>query len=546
MFKIYTQKIVEDLKERINALQKQINESNERLNEHTGALTKIYSISKDIASCTDLQLLLEKSLKILTEISGADRGMFLLEDSGSYSLVHSLNIEEESKQKYSFSYDNDIVKLLKNVKQSIIAREVKKKIDVLKDENNKILIFLKPDILIPLYCRGQINGIISLGYKDAHKKITEEDLSLIDFLASQISVAVTSAQLHNKLEVSNKELYSKIFELVNLHRVSEAMSSSLDIDRLKQLTIDIFSEVTRTDKSVLFLRDEMEMKMVPVLWKALNQESLQGLEFSNESEFIKTLMKQKQPILIQRSEIQKSFSAYQIDSSISGSLEKLGLVLYIPFVSKDKLVALLATGEKISGEQFAGNELELLGILSCQAAITIDNAKLSELSVIDGLTKAFIHRYFQQQLEHRITVGINYMSRRIISLIMADIDHFKNVNDTHGHQVGDQVLRDIASIIMNNVRVADMVARYGGEEFAVILPEIDLDEAAAMAEKVRQRIESFTFLPETLKLKVTVSFGVASLPQFAKTKDELINLADKALYKSKALGRNKVTLCNNL
>jgi diguanylate cyclase (GGDEF)-like protein len=126
------------------------------------------------------------------------------------------------------------------------------------------------------------------------------------------------------------------------------------------------------------------------------------------------------------------------------------------------------------------------------------------------------------------------------------LDHFKQVNDTYGHQAGDQVLIELAKIIRDIIRMTDMAARYGGEEFVVILPELDLENGGKIAEKIRAAVASAVFLPNVPALKITASFGVSAYPDFAKTKDELISKADKALYKSKESGRNQVTLCSSL
>ena len=125
-----------------------------------------------------------------------------------------------------------------------------------------------------------------------------------------------------------------------------------------------------------------------------------------------------------------------------------------------------------------------------------------------------------------------------LSLIYVDIDHFKNVNDTFGHPVGDKVLRGVAAVLMESVRISDIVARFGGEEFMVLMPSADEKSAARHAEKLRTKIERLTF-PAHPELKVTASFGVVSSNSSAKA-EELYGYADKALYVAKRGGRNRV------
>ncbi|MEW6274998.1 MAG: diguanylate cyclase [Bacillota bacterium] len=131
-----------------------------------------------------------------------------------------------------------------------------------------------------------------------------------------------------------------------------------------------------------------------------------------------------------------------------------------------------------------------------------------------------------------------------LSLILLDVDQFKRYNDTHGHPAGDEVLRQLAGLLTLNVRAFDKVARYGGEEFVIILPQTNLQGAAAAAEKLRQAIEQYSFLHGETQPggRLTVSLGVASYPEHAGDVDDLLRQADKAMYRAKAAGRNRVAL----
>ena len=125
---------------------------------------------------------------------------------------------------------------------------------------------------------------------------------------------------------------------------------------------------------------------------------------------------------------------------------------------------------------------------------------------------------------------------------MMDIDNFKAFNDTYGHQLGDEVLKNVARAVKKISRAEDVVARYGGEEFVVILPETDAAQALIVAEKMRDIVESLEIVHGEDRLHVTISLGVAAFPQHAREKEELIRLADVALYISKHNGKNRVSL----
>lgn len=170
------------------------------------------------------------------------------------------------------------------------------------------------------------------------------------------------------------------------------------------------------------------------------------------------------------------------------------------------------------------------------------NGKLRELANRDGLTGLFNHRYFQDELDRELQRS--HRHQRSLSLLMCDIDHFKKVNDIYGHPGGDIVLRSIAELFTEAIRMTDLVARYGGEEFAVILPETPTKGGAVFAERLRRAVEQMKCDVDGQEVKVTVSIGLATCEEWMAqiTKSSLIDSADKALYESKKNGRNRVTV----
>jgi len=178
-------------------------------------------------------------------------------------------------------------------------------------------------------------------------------------------------------------------------------------------------------------------------------------------------------------------------------------------------------------------------IVDLQKELLETNKRLELLSITDGLTKLHNHRYFQDELARAFEESQRY--QRPLSLAMIDIDFFKKFNDTHGHAVGDDVLKRAAELYRSSVRSTDLVARYGGEEFAVMMPETSLDDGITFAEKIRHMIESTPLETQAGPLNVTVSLGVASVPHSRiRSAKELIVAADKALYRAKRNGRNQV------
>lgn len=171
--------------------------------------------------------------------------------------------------------------------------------------------------------------------------------------------------------------------------------------------------------------------------------------------------------------------------------------------------------------------------------IELDEQMLHDLATRDGLTRLYNHRMFYTMLEDEITRSQRY--RRLVAMLLIDIDHFKRVNDTYGHVAGDRILEGVARVLESAARREDKVCRYGGEEIAVILPETDIEAATRLAERLRAAIEETTFHDDAGKdIRITVSIGVAELPSSADSLQELVSAADTALYAAKQGGRNRV------
>jgi two-component system cell cycle response regulator len=213
-----------------------------------------------------------------------------------------------------------------------------------------------------------------------------------------------------------------------------------------------------------------------------------------------------------------------------------------PFVTHDRFVGLLALAGARVGRMTPETEA-FMNRVANQAQIVVENSRLVErlrnLSIRDGLTDLYNHRHSMETLSNEFARIGRYESS--VSVLMVDIDHFKLVNDSHGHQAGDVVLRDVARLLVGGLRSVDIVGRYGGEEFLAVLPQTGYAEALATAERLRRRIEEHSFHAGEAPLEISVSIGVATYPGAGvKSASELIHVCDQALYRAKEAGRNRV------
>ncbi len=164
--------------------------------------------------------------------------------------------------------------------------------------------------------------------------------------------------------------------------------------------------------------------------------------------------------------------------------------------------------------------------------------EIYRMTIVDGLTQIFNKRYLHEALEREIIRGRRH--DRDLSILMFDIDHFKRINDVHGHLAGDFVLKELARVVQSRIRRDEVFARYGGEEFCIILPETSLDGALALAETLRQKVQENQFVFQADRIKVTISVGGALLLENDRAANELIKRADERLYMAKNSGRNRV------
>jgi two-component system cell cycle response regulator len=204
-------------------------------------------------------------------------------------------------------------------------------------------------------------------------------------------------------------------------------------------------------------------------------------------------------------------------------------------------------GLKVDRKELADGDKILVGSTTILKFTYHDNLdeifqkQMYESALRDGLTKAFNKRYFTDRLESEFTFSTRHVTP--LTLVLFDIDHFKNVNDTFGHPAGDYILSELSNLMSSSLRAEDVFARYGGEEFAIICRGSDAAQGQIVGERLRKAVEASTFTFEGQSIPITISVGLAALPDPAITdSSELIRAADAALYTSKRSGRNRMTL----
>jgi diguanylate cyclase (GGDEF)-like protein len=347
------------------------------------------------------------------------------------------------------------------------------------------------------------------------------------------------------IELLQKELGVQniiIEKLKTLTEVNSVISSSLDRGQVLQNILNQTKILMNCDNCSILLVDSVTNELK---FEVLSDESeidvLKDVRLKHGEGIAGYVWKTAEPLLIENVNQDERFCKKADEKTYTSTTS----ILATPLIIHNKVIGVMEAINKRNSVSFDTFDLELLNNLSTQAAIAIDNAKLYELATTDGLTGLFIHRYFQLRLTEEFDRAKRYDNE--LSLIMLDIDHFKNFNDKYGHQIGDQVLQDTSNTIKNLCRQSDIPCRYGGEELAVILPQTSMQHAMSIAERIRSAIEAQTISVDKQIISITISGGISSFrDNNPADKKELIKMADKALYISKKKGRNSISEFNSL
>ena len=328
----------------------------------------------------------------------------------------------------------------------------------------------------------------------------------------------------------------KRWEHVNVVlRLSMLTGLQMHLDATLNLLCDMASEIATCEKSLVYFWDDgqeqMDLKLVRGIEK--NQPAFREVSAGNVLNL--WVVQYSRPLLVSRGHHRQADALLEVMEATSA--------LVIPLFVSNRVIGSLQFFTR-KAQAFQREDAQLLWIMSLvsENLLTRETANegLIRFAFTDYLTGLKTRGYFEQQLD--LEFKRSERRRQKFALLMIDIDHFKRLNDTFGHHVGDQMLRDVTSILMKDMREVDTVARYGGEEFVMILPETTESGAVYVAQRLRKAVEQSKFFagsPHEIQ-HLTISIGVAVYHTDAQFKRDLIEFADAALYAAKHNGRNRV------
>jgi len=345
------------------------------------------------------------------------------------------------------------------------------------------------------------------------------------------------------------ELESARVEFAALFSVSEKLSSSLELSDIGGIILESARSIVDSDAAMVVLIDDQVSEARIEAVKGPQVNFLKERRFDARSGLVgSSILQKKYWYLPNFKDWEKSLGRKRKPILTKGlDVRDVGSLLCLPLVHKDKgMGALILTWKQ--RRYLSDFEQKILRVFVDMCSQALANARMylqmEQMATTDGLTGLTNHRVFQDVLLREIERAERMPAN--ISLIMVDIDHFKNINDTYGHPIGDEVLRQLAKLLHDSVRSIDMAARYGGEEFALVLINTDERGALKFSERLRKSAASMKIPADGETIQITVSLGLASYPRDTRNKDELIELADTALYHSKENGRNRVTYVGSI
>ena len=328
-------------------------------------------------------------------------------------------------------------------------------------------------------------------------------------------------------------------ELREIRDFSRSLGSALRLDEVETLISNRAKSALGAEASLLYLMDKDSGWLLCEKSQGTRKSEAEILRFRSGEGVAGTVVEQGRPMLVPR-----------VDGHLPYRMTPRQLAFYkgrsvmcLPLKGVGDLVGAVEVVSRKGTPAYSEDDLAFFMRLMDQAPTAIDRARTyqraTDMAMADDLTGLFNLRYLTSVIDAEVERGQRYGV--VVSVIFMDLDHFKDVNDSKGHLVGSKVLVEVADLLRDCLRSVDVVARYGGDEFVVVLPQTSLDSAFAIAERLRRTMEKSVFLAdEGHAIRLTASFGVTSYPEVAKSKEELLRMADEAMYMAKTRSRNSV------
>jgi len=533
-------------------------EGNFRLVEKEGKIIGIESVVRDITErkliedtinrkVNELNVLYNTIRKTTTSLNLDETLAIIAENSANLlkvdaSLIRLLDTKEKilkTVKAYNLKEDSPAVKTIK-LGKGVLNQVVLKKKPVAIEDIQKNPHYLAKEwakkegfisfLGVPLYGKKKVIGTLSFLSRTKHT-FQKEEISLALTFAGEAAIAIENATLVENL----KKQLSRMKALSHtIRKIATSLELGPVLDSILANSVRLFD----ADAALIRLLDPEKNILKIARAYNLNPEELgESILKLGEGVVSEAILKRK-PVAVEdiKKEPRFFYKKWAIEKGYTSAL-------FVPLEGKEKTIGALCILSK-KKHFFDEEEISLASIFAGGAAVTIENARLFEenvkLSITDPLTGLYNTRYFYDNLKKEIARVARYGGST--SLVMFDLDNFKNYNDLYGHQAGDYVLREVAQRMLRCCRQTDILARYGGDEFIILLPRTDQKGAFKLAERIRSEIEKIPFggRKGEFKTRITVSGSIITHPQDGAGVEDLMRKVDTLLYAAKWIGENRI------
>ena len=337
------------------------------------------------------------------------------------------------------------------------------------------------------------------------------------------------------------ELRQQVQRLSLFHEVGKALFSTLDLQKILQTVMEKISDLLQPDTWSLLMVDEKARELYFEIAMGQGAERLKDVRLKLGDGIAGWVAQHGEPVLVEDVQTDQRFRSKCDEFPQPGTHS----VLCVPIKGREPVQGVIELANCFGKQSFSQEHIPTLKSLADYAAIALENARyvqrMHELTIMDDCTALFNARHLNFVLDAEIYRSTRYGYQ--FSVIFFDLDHFKDVNDLHGHLVGSRLLWRIGDLLKSNLRLIDYAFRYGGDEFVVILPQTSKENALTVVRRLKDLLNSKVFFhSENLSIKVTASFGIATFPIDGRTHREILRLADEAMYLVKRTTRNNIAL----
>ncbi len=477
----------------------------------------LYDASQAVLSTFDLDEVLAKILDILRDYFHLQNAAILLLDKPAQEFYVRAQVEwDPAHRNVRIPLGKGLIGSAAKLKRPIYAPDVSK--DPRYLAGNPVT---RSELSVPLMVREQVVGVLDC-QSDKLDAFDQETIDLLTLFSTQASIALQNAELYTLEQ-------RKATQLEAINAIARQSTAVLELSELMEKVCQVIAQSFEVDHVAILLTEDDKLALRAhsgrlTVTMPIGSVLPPGAGLCGRA------------LLTGKTVLENDVSA--VIGYVAG-VKEAAAEMCIPLIAFGETLGVLVVDSARPGA-FQEEDVHTLESVADMCATAIQNAhyfeRVRQMAYLDGLTGIFNRRFFELRIMQEIERANRYGVA--LSIIMVDIDHFKRINDEFGHLLGDEVLKQISRLCSQHLRKPDVLCRFGGEEFAVLLPETGGEAALSVAEKLRHIVAGYPF--PGIPRPVTLSAGVAEFPRNGRTRDDLVQAADAALYVSKQGGRDRV------